>query len=182
MSSGMDDERQVRPGFLPPKAPGGAAPPRFQPPAAVPPPQAPPPPLPASGGDRPVFVAQRMEAGPRSPLALAGTVVGAIALLLLVMSVGVAFFVTGVMSVVAILLGALARQQIRERGEGRSGQARAAIWVGGIAFVLSVIAFITWTALDASGFSPQDLQEWLEERLDEQRTRQGGGSGDDVPA
>jgi hypothetical protein len=178
----MDDERQVRPGFLPPKAPGGAAPPRFAPPSTPPAAAAPAPSAPASSGERPVFVAQRMEAGPRSPLALAGTIVGAIALLLLFMSIGVAFAVTGVMSIVAILLGMLARQQIRERGEGRSGQARAAIWVGGIGLALALAAFITWTALDASGFTPEDLQRWLEERLEEQRSRQGRGSGEDVQA
>ena len=179
----MDEERQVRPGFLPPKAPGGAQPPRFQPPAAAPPQfPAPPPPAPHPGGDRPVFVAQRMESGPRSPLALAGTIVGAISLLLLVMTVGLSWFITGAMSVVAILLGVLARQQIKERGVGRAGQARAAVWVGGIGLGLAVVAFIVWTALESSGFTPQDLQQWLEEQLEEQRQRRDGVPSDDVPA
>ena len=162
----MDEE--VRPGFLPPRAPdGGSALPQFQPPAA-----------PARPPDRPVFVAHRMESGPRSPLALSGTIIGSIALLLLVLTIGVGYFVTGVMSLVAIGFGLLARQQIREAGVGRAGQARAALWIGGIAFGLSIVAFIVWTALDASGFSPQDLQHWLEERLDEQRSRSRGGADD----
>ena len=169
----MDEE--VSPGFLPPQAPGGAAPPRFEPPAAAPPAQAP------ADPQRPVFVAQRMEAGPRSPLALAGTIVGSISLLLLVLTIGVGYAVTGVMAAVAIMFGILARNQIRQAGVGRAGQARAAIWIGGIALGLSVVAFVVWTALDASGFSPQDLQEWLEDRLEEQRDRTRPSS-DDVQA
>jgi len=148
-------EEEVRPGFLPPQAPGGVATPPLQAPAP----------------ERPTFVAQRMESGPRSPLALAGTIVGAIALLLLLLTVGVGFFVTGVMGLVSVMLGLLARQQIRDAGVGRAGQARAAIWIGSIALGLSVVAFVVWTALDASGFSPQDLQRWLEDRLEEQRAR-----------
>ena len=177
----MDDEREVRPGFLPPKAPGGTVPPRFQPPPGAPAQPTPvaPPPAPA---DRPVFVAQRVESGPPSPLGLTGTVVGSIALVLLLLSFGVAFAVTGVMSLVAVMLGLLARQQIRERGQGRAGQARAAIWVGGIGLGLAILAFVVWTALDAGGFGPDDLQRWLEEQLERQRTREGRGSGDDVPA
>ena len=179
----MDDERQVRPGFLPPKAPGAGAPPRFEPPAAPVQPHAQQPPQPAAvTAERPVFVAQRMESGPASPMALTGTIIGAIALLLLFLTIGVGFAITGVLSLIGFLLGFFARQQIRERGEGRSGQARAALWVGGIGLVLAIVAFITWTALDASGFSPEDLQRWLEERLDEQRSRQGGGSREDVQA
>ena len=163
----MDEERQVRPGFLPPQAPGGAtAPPRFEPPAAAPP-------------ERPTFVTQRMESGPRSPLALAGTIVGSIAIVLLLLTIGVGFFVSGVMALDSLMLGLLARQQIQQAGVGRAGQARAAIWIGSIALGLSLVAFVVWTALDASGFTPEDLQRWLEERLEEQRSRSRGGPTDD---
>ena len=165
-------EEEVRPGFLPPQAPGGIAPPQFQPPAPAPPPPGP------NEVQRPVFVAQRMEAGPRSPLALSGTIVGAIALLLLLLTVGVGYAVTGIMGAVAIMFGILARAQIRDAGVGRAGQARAAIWIGGIALGLSIVAFIVWTVLDASGFTPQDLQQWLEERLEEERSRSRGGAED----
>ena len=168
----MDDERQVRPGFLPPKAPGGAPPPRFEPPAtgahSAPAPAAGSAPAAASAGERPTFVAQRMEAGPRSPLALAGTIVGAVAILLLLLSVGFAAAVTGVMSLVAILLGMLARQQIQQRGEGRAGQARAAIWVGAIGLALAVIAVIVLNAVD---LTQEELQRWLEDELEQQRMR-----------
>jgi membrane-bound ClpP family serine protease len=112
-----------------------------------------------------------MESGPRSALALSGTIVGAIAVVLLLLTVGVGFFITGVMGIVSIMLGLLARQQIRQAGTGRAGQARAAIWIGSIALGLSIVAFIVWTALDASGFQPDDLQRWLEDRLEEERAR-----------
>lgn len=151
----MNDE-QVRPGFLPPRAPGSG-------PLEPAPPMSPP--------ERPTFVAQRMESGPRSPLAMAGTIVGAIAILLLVLTVGVGYFICGVFSSIAVLLGLLARQQIQQRGHGRAGQARAAIWVGGIGMALSVIAAITWIALEANGFAPTELRDWLEERLEQERNR-----------
>ena len=162
----MDEERQVR-GFLPPRAPGGTAPPRFEPPAASAP-TAPPAAAPATA-ERPVFVAHQMEAGPRSGLALAGTIVGAIALLLLLLSVGFLAPLTSIISLVAILMGILARQQIIQRGSGRAGQARAAIWVGAIGLALAVVAVIVISALDVT---QADLQRWLEEQLEEQRQRQ----------
>ena len=152
----MDEE--VRPGFLPPRAPGDAGPPRFEPPATT---------------ERPVFVAQRMESGPRSPLALSGTIVGSIALLFLVLSAGFGYQLTGVMSLVAILFGQLARQQIQLRGVGRAGQARAAVWVGAVGVALAVVAFIT---IEATGFTQEELQRWMERQTDElqRRSRENG--------
>lgn len=156
----MNEERQVRPGFLPPRAPGVADASRVGAPVPA-----------GSAPERPQFVTQRMESGPRSPLALAGTVIGAIAILLLLLSLGLGYFVCGTFSVIALMLGLLARQQIQQRGTGRAGQARAAIWVGGIGLTLSIIAAITWLILEANGFAPEELRDWLEERLEAQRTR-----------
>ena len=172
----MDDERQVRPGFLPPKAPGGGAPPRFQPPAAPQPQAAAPVP------DRPVFVTQRMESGPRSGVAMTGTIVGAVSLVLLLLTIGFAYPVCLVLSTASLILGLIARQQIRERGVGRAGQARAAIWVGGIGIAAALAA---WFALDLTGFSQQDLERWLEDlerELEQRQSRPGGGGRNDVPA
>ena len=155
----MEEERQVKPGFLPPRAPSpGAAPPRFQPPDV---------------NERPGFLTQRMESGPRSPLALAGTIIGSIALLFLVLSVGFGAQLTGVMSLVAILFGQLARQQIRDRGVGRAGEARAAIWVGVIGVALAIVALIV---LEATGFTQEELQRWMEQQTDElqRRSRDSG--------
>ena len=157
----MEDERQVRPGFLPPRAPGvGAGPPRFQPPDI---------------SERPGFVTQRMESGPRSPLALSGTIIGSIALLFLVLSAGFAASLTGVMSLVAILFGKLAGQQIRARGVGRAGEARAAVWVGAIGVALAIVAFIV---LEASGFTQEELQRWMEQQTEDlqRRSRESSGS------
>ena len=149
----MEEERQVRPGFLPPQAPAGVGPPRFEPPAAT---------------ERPVFAAQRMESGPRSPLALAGTIIGSIAILLLLLSAGFGATLTGVMSLVGILFGKLAQQQIRERGVGRAGQARAAIWVGAIGLALAVVAVLV---IEATGFTQEELQRWMEQQTEELQRR-----------
>ena len=172
----MDDERQVRPGFLPPKAPGGGVPPRFEAPERAP---AVPSPTPVGGGqasDRPTFVAQRTESGSRSSLAITGTAVGSVSILLLVLTIGVAYQLCILLSLMGLGFGIVARKQIAERGEGRAGQARAAIWVAGIGLAMAVIAMIVWLSLDASGYAPEDLEQWLRDQLEEQRNRQGGGS------
>jgi hypothetical protein len=158
----VDEERQVRPGFLPPQAPT----PRQHTPYAPP--------------ERPVFVGRESELGPSSGLAIAGTAVGSIALLLLVLSLGLGYPVCGLLSLSALLLGVNARRRIKATGKGRPGQAKAAIWVGAIGLILAIVAAIVWAGLDASGFSPDDLRQWLEDRLEEQRSTptQGRPSGD----
>jgi hypothetical protein len=148
----MTEEPQVRPGFLPPKAPAGGVPVPAQP-------------------ERPTFVTQRTESGARNPLAISGTIVGSISILLLVFSFGVGWSVCGAFSFVGLMLGRLARQQIMQKGEGRAGQARAAIWVGGIGLALSLVAAITWLALEANGITNEDLRDWLERQLEAQRAR-----------
>jgi hypothetical protein len=158
----MDEERQVRPGFLPPRAP---APRQVAP--YVPP-------------DRPVFVGRQSELGPSSGLALSGTAVGAISLLLLMLSFGIGWQLCGLLSLTGLMLGMHARRRIKATGVGRPGQAKAAIWVGVIGISLAIVAAIVWYGLDASGFSPDDLRQWLEDRLEEQRTTptRGRPSGD----
>lgn len=75
------------------------------------------------------------------------------------------------------------RRRIAATGVGRPGQAKAAVVIGGIGLALAIIAAIVWAALDASGFQPEDLQRWLEDQLERQRSvpdPDGGGGGDVV--
>jgi hypothetical protein len=169
----MDDERQVRPGFLPPKAPDAAAPPRFQ---------APGPPRPSAPAERPTFVAHRTESGPSSALAVTGTAIGAVSILLLLASFGVGYPYSLMFSTIALGCGLLARKQIAERGDGRAGQARAALWVAGIGLVLALIAMVVWLSLQASGYTPEDFLDWMRERLERLEEQQNERRGRSTPS
>src|SRR5688572_15331274 len=175
----MDDERQVRPGFLPPKAPGAGAPPRFQAPE---PPQGLTPAAPAAPAEpateRPAFVAQKMESGPSSAVAITGTALGAISILLLFVSIGTGYQISLVFSLLALGFGLLARKQITERKVGRAGQARAAIWVASIGLGLAIIAMIVWLSLEASGYTQAEFLESLRDKVEEleERSRERDGS------
>jgi hypothetical protein len=136
----------------------------------------------AGTAGRPVFVGRTSELGPSSATAIAGTAVGSISLLLLFLSVGLGYPLCGLMSLIALMLGVRAHRRIKAGAPGRPGQAKAAMWVGGIGILLAIAAAIIWAGLDASGFSPDDLRQWLEDRLEEQRAvpRDTGAPGDSV--
>ena len=97
---------------------------------------------------------------------------GASSIVLLVLSVGVAFAVSLVLSALALLLGTRLRHAIAAGRPGRESQARAAVTVAWIGLGLSVVAGVTWLVLSASGMTPQDLQETLEREVE--RRRNGG--------
>ena len=107
---------------------------------------------------------------------------GSIALVLLLFSLGLGYPVCGLLSLGALLLGLSTRRRIRATGTGRPGQARAAVLIGGIGLGLSIIAALVWAGLDASGYQPEDLQRWLEDQLEQRRTTPGpdGDRGGDV--
>jgi hypothetical protein len=124
---------QPGPGAVPPPAPGVVPPPT---PQGPPPPPGPgwnaPPPVGA-----PMMPAQYGAPGPKTNgLAIAGMVVG-IAAIPLICLCGVGFF----MGIVAIILSAIARRQIRESNgaAGGSGMALAGLICGIVATALGVI-------------------------------------------
>ena len=96
---------------------------------------------------------------------------GASSLILLFLSLGLAFFGSMLLSAVALWVGSRLRLAIAAGRPGRDSQARAAITVAWIGLGLSVVAGITWIVLAASGVSPQDLQETLEREVERRRNR-----------
>ncbi|MDX6730388.1 MAG: hypothetical protein QOC54_336 [Baekduia sp.] len=101
----------------------------------------------------------RTEARPRrSARETVSLGLGSVSLVLLVMTVGVSFFVSLLMSSVAMWMG---------KQTGR----RAAVIVGLIGIVLAAIAAITWSILVSQGITPQDLQDSLQRSLDRARAR-----------
>ncbi len=98
-------------------------------------------------------------------------VLGALSMLLLLLSFGLAWPLSMVMSALALSLGTRLRHAIAAGRPGRESQARAAVTVAWISGGLAVVAGITWIVLAANGVSPQDLQETLERELERQRNR-----------
>src|SRR5215207_7700966 len=110
----MADEPTIGGGWLPPSAPGGKPPPRFDRPSWPRPHPPEPPPQPPSEPPRPTFA-------PAAPVAANATAAWALGfgiagLLLLLLSLGTLFLVTLPCSVVAWVLAGSARRRI-ERGE-----------------------------------------------------------------
>jgi glycerol uptake facilitator-like aquaporin len=85
---------------------------------------------------------------PPRPLAVTGVALGAVSLLLLVFSLGAAFFGSAVLA----LLGMAA---------GRRSHARVAVTVGIVGLALAFVAGVAWMILDANGVSPADLESAL---------------------
>ena len=180
--AGMADESEIR-GWLPPRAPGGQAPPRFEP-APPEPPAAPPEPPPASAGWQPP-TPQRTEErywGPPPPgpvstavapsngLAIAAVVLGILGIALLFLSLGTSFFFSLPLSGAAWVGGVRARQ--RSPGEG---PAQTAVVLGMVGVGLGVASAIVWIVLLSVGFSLEDLRDYLERKLREQRERSNSG-------
>jgi hypothetical protein len=155
-------------GWLPPRAPGGEPPPRFEP--APPEPEPDPEPEPAApawpppGADRPTFVRSR-QATQSNGLAVTALVLGIVGLSLLVVTLGLAFALTLPCSIAAWICSAQARARIAvgETTAGR-GQAQAAYILGVIGVVLGVMAMVGWIVAIASGLDLDELQRDLERR------------------
>jgi hypothetical protein len=151
-----DDRNTPLPsGWLPPQAPSAHAPS--------------PPPAPRPAGSWPPEPAKPAE--PSTPAAVFAIGLGVASILLLVLSVGVGFFGSLVMSAVALLVATRLRHAIQAGRPGRESQARTAVVLAWVGLGLAVIAGITWIILAASGVTPQDLQDTLERQLERQRSR-----------
>jgi hypothetical protein len=175
--------------WLPPEAPGGQPPPRFDMvvpearPGAVAPQVAPAPAGLTPTGARPTGprsapqapAAPRFERGAPSQtngLALTAVILGVLGLGLLALTLGLGFLFALPLSIAAWLCGAHARNRIvlGESTHGR-GQASAGYLLGVIGVVLGVAAAVGWILWLASGGDLEELQRDLERWRDEQ-TRQ----------
>jgi hypothetical protein len=169
----MADESEIR-GWLPPRAPGGQAPPRFEPA-----PPEPPEPPPASTGWRPPSAESQAPAADErtwepmlvpsarpegNGLAIGSIVLGVLSVGLLLMSLGTSFLFSMPMSGAAWAFGARARQRSPE-----AGPAQAAVVIGMVGVGLAAAAAVIWIILFSAGFSLEDLRDYLERKLEEQR-------------
>jgi hypothetical protein len=163
--------------WLPPRAPGGQPPPRFdtvpERPSAEPEPAPAPyePPRPPQG-DRPVFVPAKPGSRPNA-LAIAGLVLGITGLALLLLSLGLGFVFALPCSIAAWLCSSRARARINAGDEvSGAGQAKAGYWLGVAGVALGVAAMVIWIALIASGFDIEEFRDDLERELEQQRNRE----------
>jgi hypothetical protein len=108
-------------------------------------------------------------AEPSSPAAVLSIGVSAVAILLLVLSLGLAFFISGLLSAGGLLAAVRLRRRIRAGAPGRESQARAAVVVASIGLGLAFAAGVAWIILSASGVSPQDLQDALQREVERRR-------------
>lgn len=159
----MAPEEPLPSGWLPPRPPGEARPPAWPPPSG--------PPAKSRPQWTPGAPYAPVQRPPSSPVAVAGIVVGAAGMLVLLLSAGVGYPLAGVMALLAIGLGVRAQGRIRAGTPGRPGQARTAIVVGAIGLGLALAAAVVWLVLSANGTTPQDLQQALERELERQRSR-----------
>ena len=143
--------------WLPPRAPGGEPPPRFEPA----PPEPEPEPEPAVPRARPVQQRSTQSNG----LAVTALVLGIIGLTLLVITLGLAFVFTLPCSIAAWIFSAQARARIAvgETAAGR-GQAHAAYILGVLGVVLGVMAMVGWIVAIASGLDLDQLRQDLEDQ------------------
>jgi len=166
-------------GWLPPRAPGGQPPPRFDmvTPAPAPAPEvaprAPALPSPAPQQSRPGGAPQFQRApGPvrsTNGLAVTALVLGLIGICLLVITAGLGAPVSLPCSIAAWVCGAQARTRINlGEATGGRGQAQAGYLLGFAGVVLGVAAAIGWIIFAASGGDFDQLQRDLERWRDEQ--------------
>jgi hypothetical protein len=181
-------------GWLPPRAPGAGERPRFEPGPGGSPPSPPPPPAPPQeAATAPGWTAPRapvhhtgtgapprqpgawprdpaQAAQPSSPAAVISIAMSSVAILLLLLSLGLAFFISGLLSASALMSGVRVRKRIRAGAPGRDSQARAAVTVASVGLGLAFVAGLVWIILSASGVSPQDVQDALQRELERRRS------------
>jgi hypothetical protein len=170
----MADDAPGTGGWLPPAAPGGNPPPRFDTPRwAAPQPAAPQPartvpdrPLPpAFDGPRPAS----------NPTAVWALVLGIGGLTLLLLSLGTLFFVTLPLSFAAWSLANRARAASQKIGGAGQGQAAAALWLGRAGVIAGVAAAVVLIALVASGVDFDEIRRDIERELERRRQDDDGG-------
>ena len=172
----MPDEAPKIGGWLPPAAPGGNPPPRFDATQWTAPRPAAPQPGPADVTPHtPRFDAPAPAANGTAVWAL---VLGIAGLALLLISFGTLFFVTLPLSVAAWILAVRARAAIAAgRATTGQGQAAAALWLGRAGVIAGVAAAVVLIALIASGFDFEELRRDLEREMERQRDDGDGGAG-----
>ena len=159
--------------WLPPSAPGGQSPRRWDPepptpsepaapPATAPPssPATPAPPVAAPPAYAPptAFV-QPHPPQPSNGQAVAGFVLGICGLAFLVLSVGILFVVSLPCSVLGWIFGVKGRRRADRDGLGQRGLAQAGLIMGVIGTVLGVLALVGWILVFALGdFNFKDLE------------------------
>jgi hypothetical protein len=133
--------------FLPPRAPDGDEPARWEPRppegdghARV---------VVATTSDAPTLV-QTGEHPPRNGQAIASLGIGIAGVALLVLSVGISFLVTLPCEIIAVVLGRHGRRRAAAEGIGGTRAARAGMIVGWVGIALCVIAAIVWIAIIVS--------------------------------
>jgi hypothetical protein len=164
-------------GWLPPQAPGGRPPPRFD--MVTPEPRtetehaavvAPPELAPPSAGQRPPVAARAETAPPQTNgLALTAVILGAIGIGLTLITAGLGFLFSLPCSVGAWVCGAQARTRydLGETSTGR-GQAQAGYILGVLGVVIGVVAAVGWIVWVANGGDLEQLQRDIERWRDEQ--------------
>jgi hypothetical protein len=163
-------EESTGSGWLPPRAPGGQPPPRFD--MSTPEPAPVPAAAPAAVAPAP-YVRARRAPLERNGLALTSLILGLVGLLLLLFSLGWGFPVALPCSIGAWLCGANARTRINlgESTTGR-GQAQAGYLLGVAGVVIGVAAAVGWIVWLANGGDIDQLQRDLQRWRDQQQSGQ----------
>jgi len=154
-----DDEPEVAPGWLAPKAPERPAPP------------APPPFRHRPAGEPPA------SRPPRDAVAVVSLALAVVALLVLILSVGLGFWLSLPCSIAAWRLG----RRGSASGGGRSAVAQVGAGLGIAGLCAGVAAALVWIVLAATGYSPDDLRRDLERQRDRAR-QQAAQTGGPLPS
>jgi hypothetical protein len=178
--------RRPRPELGPDRPDVAGLPPREDPPSGLPGSEDPvrgwAPPAPP--GERPTQATAVQPAAPAQPalieapgaangLATASLVLGILGLAVLVITLGLGTLISLPLSIAAWICAHRARGRIK-RGETTTGagNARAGRILAVIGVALGVAALIVWSALEAAGYSIDDLRESIERELERQRGRE----------
>jgi hypothetical protein len=168
----MADDAPGTGGWLPPVAPGGNPPPRFDAPQWAAPQAAAQRPAP----DRPLPPAFTAPRPAGNPAAVWGLVLGIGGLTLLLLSLGTLFFITIPLSFGAWAMAKRARAASEDEAVGGEGQAAAALWLGRIGVIAGIAAAVVLIVLIASGADLEDLRRDLERELERRRQEDDGGN------